>query len=90
MLNVILTCCDWQQPVEFLQSTPPWVVVMGNIETNTRVRCIGQQLANHDHRAQFIHEGFLVVAQTKAQRKKNTSISFCNVSHKRAANLTHT
>lgn len=36
-----------------------------NIETNTRVQRVGQQLANHNCRAQFIHPGFLVVAQNK-------------------------
>lgn len=39
--------------------------MVGNIETNTRVQHVGQQLANHNCRAQFIHPGFLVVAQNK-------------------------
>lgn len=58
------TCRLGQQPVQFLQAASSRVVVVGHIEANARVRCIGQQLSDHDGRAQFIHEGFLVVTQT--------------------------
>ena len=68
-LRVTRTCSCRQQLVEFLHPAAPWVVVMGNIETDARVRCVGQQLAHHNHRAQFEHPGFLVVAQTKVNRK---------------------
>lgn len=38
---------------------------MGNVETKGGVGCIHQQLTNHDKRAQFIKEGFLVVGQNE-------------------------
>lgn len=52
-----------------------WVIVMGNIQAESRIRCIGQQLDNYDNRAQLVHPGFLVVGQTKIKHKKKLVIS---------------